>query len=84
MHTKSQLESMSMDELQELANKIGAEMSQDKLEQIYNIIDKESEISSATQPDSEAKPKKRGRKSKAEKEAFTLATFANCSFWIVS
>ncbi len=69
MHTKSQLESMSMDELQELASKIGAEMSQDKLELIYNIIDKESEIGSTTQPDEEAKPKKRGRKSKAEKEA---------------
>ncbi len=77
MHTKSQLESMSMDELQELANKIGAEMSQDKLEQIYNIIDKESEISSATQPDSEAKPKKRGRKSKAEKEAEAAAQAAS-------
>ena len=73
MHTKSQLESMSMDELQELANRIGAEMSQDKLELIYNIIDKESEIGSITQPDEEAKPKKRGRKSKAEKEAEAAA-----------
>ena len=76
MHTKSQLESMSMDELQELANRIGAEMSQDKLELIYNIIDKESEIGSITQPDEEAKPKKRGRKSKAEKEAEAAAAAA--------
>ena len=77
MHTKSQLESMSMDELQELANRIGAEMSQDKLELIYNIIDKESEIGSITQPDEEAKPKKRGRKSKAEKEAEAAAEAAS-------
>ena len=76
MHTKSQLESMSMDELQELANRIGAEMSQDKLELIYNIIDKESEIGSITQPDEEAKPKKRGRKSKAEKKAEAAAAAA--------
>ena len=65
-----------MDELQELANRIGAEMSQDKLELIYNIIDKESEIGSITQPDEEAKPKKRGRKSKAEKEAEAAAAAA--------
>ena len=77
MHTKSQLESMSMDELQELANRIGAEMSQDKLELIYNIIDKESEIGSITQPDEEAKPKKRGRKSKAEKAAEAAAEAAS-------
>ena len=68
MHTKSQLESMSMDELHTLASKIGAEQSDDQITLIYNIIDKESEVGSMEVP-AEAKPKKRGRKSKAEKEA---------------
>lgn len=68
MHTKSQLESMSMDELHALASKIGAEQSDDQITLIYNIIDKESEVGSMKVP-AEAKPKKRGRKSKAEKEA---------------
>ena len=68
MHTKSQLESMSMDELHALASKIGAEQSDDQITLIYNIIDKESEVGSMEVP-AEAKPKKRGRKSKAEKEA---------------
>ena len=68
MHTKSQLESMSMDELHALAAKIGAEQSDDQITLIYNIIDKESEVGSMEVP-AEAKPKKRGRKPKAEKEA---------------
>ena len=68
MHTKSQLESMSMDELHALASKIGAEQSDDQITLIYNIIDKESEVGSMEVP-AEVKPKKRGRKSKAEKEA---------------
>ena len=68
MHTKSQLESMSMDELHALAAKIGAEQSDDQITLIYNIIDKESEGGSMEVP-AEVKPKKRGRKSKAEKEA---------------
>lgn len=68
MHTKSQLESMSMDELHALAAKIGAEQSDDQITLIYNIIDKESEVGSI-EVSAEAKPKKRGRKSKIEKEA---------------
>ena len=68
MHTKSQLESMSMDELHALATKIGAEQSDDQKTLIYNIIDKESEVGSM-EVSTNAKPKKRGRKSKAEKEA---------------
>ena len=68
MHTKSQLESMSMDELHALATKIGAEQSDDQITLIYNIIDKESEVGSM-EVSTNAKPKKRGRKSKAEKEA---------------
>ena len=57
-----------MDELHALASKIGAEQSDDQITLIYNIIDKESEVGSMEVP-AEAKPKKRGRKSKAEKEA---------------
>ncbi len=68
MHTKSQLESMSMDELHALATQIGAEYNDDQTTLIYNIIDKESEVGS-TEAHIEAQPKKRGRKSKAEKEA---------------
>ena len=67
MHTKSQLESMSMDELHALAAKIGAEQSNDQITLIYNIIDKESEVGSM-EVSAEAKSKKRGRKSKAEKQ----------------
>ncbi|MCM1515838.1 MAG: transcription termination factor Rho [Paraprevotella sp.] len=74
MHTKSQLESMSMDELHALATNIGAEQSDDQTTLIYNIIDKESEVGS-TEASTEIQPKKRGRKSKAEKEAMaTLQT----------
>ncbi len=62
---------MSMDELRALATSIQAEQDDDKTTLIYNIIDKQSEVGSA-EVQVEAKPKKRGRKSKAEKEA--LAT----------
>lgn len=68
MHTKSQLESMSMDELHALAASIGAEQDDDQTTLIYNIIDKESEVGSEETPVMPM-PKKRGRKSKAEKEA---------------
>ncbi|MBR5576479.1 MAG: transcription termination factor Rho [Bacteroidaceae bacterium] len=68
MHTKSQLESMSVDELHALADQIGAEQSNDQITLIYNIIDKESEVGSM-EVSAEAKSKKRGRKSKAEKQA---------------
>ena len=67
MHTKSQLESMSMDELHALAIKIGAEHSDDQITLIYNIIDKESEVGAMEVP-TETKTKKKGRKSKKEKE----------------
>ena len=66
MHTKTQLESMTMDELLALALKIGAEKSNDKTTLIYNIIDAESMVGPSTQPSEQATPKKRGRKPKAE------------------
>ena len=64
MHTKSQLESMTMDELHALAISIGAELSADKTTIIYNIIDKESELPVVSVE--EAPKKKRGRPSKSE------------------
>ena len=57
-----------MDELHALATNIGAEQNDDQTTLIYNIIDKESEVGS-TEVSTEVQPKKRGRKSKAEKEA---------------
>ena len=59
---------MSVDELHALADQIGAEQSNDQITLIYNIIDKESEVGSM-EVSAEAKSKKRGRKSKAEKQA---------------
>lgn len=61
MHTKTELEGMSMDELQALAQKANAEMSEDRSTLIYNIIDAESLMTA-----NNAVPKKRGRKPKAE------------------
>ena len=63
MH-KSELEGMTLAELTTLAGEIGAELSDDQTTLIYNILDAQS-----LQAPVEAKPKKRGRKSKAEKAA---------------
>lgn len=62
MHTKSELESMTPEQLVELGMSIGAQMSNDKMSLIYNIIDKESTLPA---PDKADKPK-RGRKKKEE------------------
>ena len=67
---------MSMDELHTLATQINAEQSDDQITLIYNIIDKESEVGSMD-ASTEVKPKKRGRKSKAEKEAEANGDKAN-------
>ncbi len=72
-HTKSELEAMSLDELQELAESLNAEKSEEISTLIYNIIDTESEREAALQAAKPA-PKKRGRKSKAEKEALAAQT----------
>ncbi len=63
MH-KSELEGMTLAELTTLAGEIGAELSDDQTTLIYNILDAQS-----LQAPVEVKPKKRGRKSKAEKAA---------------
>ena len=65
MHTKSELESMTPEQLVELGMSIGAQMSNDKMSLIYNIIDKESTM--PIQPEAE-KTKKRGRPKKEEKK----------------
>ena len=57
MHTKSELESMTPEQLVELGMSIGAQMSNDKMSLIYNIIDKESTMPAAEKP-------KRGRPKK--------------------
>ena len=63
MHTKSELESMTPEQLVELGLSLGAQMSNDKMELIYNIIDKES-----TMPGDTTEKPKRGRPKKAEKK----------------
>ena len=60
MHTKSELERMTPEQLVELGMSIGAQMSNDKMSLIYNIIDKESTMPATAQPE---KPK-RGRPKK--------------------
>ena len=60
MH-KSELEGMTLAELNALAGKLGAELSDDQTTLIYNILDAQS-----LQAPIEA-PKKRGRKPKAQK-----------------
>ncbi len=62
MHTKSELEGMTPEQLVELGLQIGAQMSNDKTELIYNIIDRESTLPATEQPE---KPK-RGRPKKTE------------------
>ena len=46
MHTKSELEGMSLDELKAVARQVGATDQGSSIEIIYDIIDKESEASS--------------------------------------
>lgn len=65
MHTKSELEAMSMDALFTLAKTIGANITDDQTSLIYNIIDKESEIG-AKQQTKQPAASKRGRKTKKE------------------
>ena len=72
MHYQSDLEAMSLDELKAMAKEFKAEITDDKTQLIYNIIDAESLLSSQTVSETK-KPAKRGRKSKAEKEALEKA-----------
>ena len=65
MHTKSELESMTPEQLVELGLSIGAQMSNDKMALIYNIIDKESTMPRQEKP-------KRGRPKKQKIETPSL------------
>ena len=69
MHTKSELEALTDEQLVVLARSldITVKSDTDKMDLIYSIIGAESEKAL------EEKPKKRGRKSKAEKEAEAAA-----------
>ena len=65
-----------MEELNAMAEQLNAAKSDDKMKLIYNIIDAEADRTSIEAPEKPA-PKKRGRKSKAEKEAAALAAAEN-------
>ncbi|MCR4920395.1 MAG: transcription termination factor Rho [Bacteroidaceae bacterium] len=71
MHLKSELEAMSMEELNALAKQLNAAKTDNKEILIYNIIDAEALQNASDEPQKPA-PKKRGRKSKAEKEAAAI------------
>ena len=68
MHTKSELESMTNEQLHEIAQSLNIKIKpkDSQLDIVYAIIDEES---MQAKPVEKAAPKKRGRKSKAEKEA---------------
>ena len=68
MHTKSELEALSIEQLTEIAKGFQIPLKNDtpKLELIYSII--EAEIAQGSAAQEQPAPKKRGRKSKAEKE----------------
>ncbi len=65
MHTKSELESMSDEQLIELGISVNAQMTNDRSALIYNIIDRESELEAAK---AEPEKKRRGRPRKQKEE----------------
>ncbi|MBO4907296.1 MAG: transcription termination factor Rho [Bacteroidaceae bacterium] len=71
MHTKSELESLSIDELTQIARDldINVKDSDSQIDLIYSIIGAESDRAVMGQSQATPAPKKRVRKSKAEKEA---------------
>ena len=74
MHTKSELEALSVEQLIEIAKgfQIPLKSNTPKLELIYSII--EAEIAQGSAPQEKPAPKKRGRKTKAEKESAAAAS----------
>ncbi|MBQ7494958.1 MAG: transcription termination factor Rho [Bacteroidaceae bacterium] len=80
MHTKAELESLTIEQLQAIAAgfNIPFKNKTDKLDLVYSIIDAESEQAKGI-PAPADKPKKRGRKSKAEKAAEAAAETAKAS-----
>ena len=75
MHTKDELESLSIEQLREIAKAlhVSVKSNAEKIDIIYAIIDEES---LHPLPEVKPAPKKRGRKSKAEKEAMLAAQAA--------
>ena len=75
MHKKSELESMTPEQLVELGMSIGAQMSNDKMSLIYNIIDKESTMPdlSATEKPKRGRPKKAASKQEDSQQPATTA-----------
>ena len=71
MHTKSELEKMSLEELSALAQSVNAEPANDPTTLIYNIIDAEAMAGSNRQNSTNAKPKRSsaGSGEKAAKDA---------------
>ena len=71
MHTKSELEKMSLEELSALAQSVNAEPANDPTTLIYNIIDAEAMAGSNRQNSTNAKPKRSsaGSGDKAAKDA---------------
>jgi len=71
MHTKSELEALSIEQLNEIARSLNIPLKGDiqKLDLIYGIIEAELSQGPAVTASEKPAPKKRGRKSKADKEA---------------
>ena len=60
MHTKNELENMSLEELTALAQSIGATVSKTKTDIIYNIIDQEASTGAQVAPEAQARKKTQG------------------------
>ncbi len=75
MHTKSELEALTIEQLIEIAKslKISTKSNTPKLELIYSIIEAELMQGSANTDEEKPAPKKRGRKTKAEKSTMETA-----------
>ncbi len=71
MHTKSELEALSIEQLNEIARSLNISVKGDvqKLDLIYGIIEAELSQGPAVADSEKPATKKRGRKAKAEKEA---------------
>ncbi len=67
MYKKSELEKMSMDELQGIAQQLGSKTSDDKMEMIYDIIDKEASKESKETAEPKAKRARISRTTKTSK-----------------
>ena len=67
MHTKEELENMTVEELNTLAEGLGVEIQSDTTDLIYNILDAES-LAASQRGKEEAKKKKASRKAASPEE----------------